>query len=70
MSVIVEVHWFHLDAKRTWIRSLGVGLMERGGTGPSVAEGVPCACRATATVPRKCAGVHELRGELGSVGRR
>ena len=33
--------------------------MERGGAGPSAAEGAPCACRATVTVLRGCAGMHE-----------
>ena len=32
---------------------------ERGVAGPSTAEGMPCACRATATVLRGCAGMHE-----------
>ena len=32
---------------------------ERGGAGPSAAEGAPCACRATATVLRGCASMHE-----------
>ena len=32
---------------------------ERGSAGPSAAEGAPCAWRATATVPRGCAGMHE-----------
>ena len=59
LGINVEVHWFHSDAKRTWIRSLGWVSTERGGAGPSAAESVPCACRATATVQRGCASMHE-----------
>ena len=58
-SAVVGVYWVRLDANRTWIRSLGqalVGTGRRGSVGDR--ERVQC-CRATATVQRGCAGVHE-----------
>ena len=58
-SAVVGVYWVRLDANRTWIRSLGqalVGTGRRGSVGGR--ERVQC-CRATATVQRGCAGVHE-----------
>ena len=58
-SAVVGVYCVCLDANRTWIRSLGqalVGTGRRGSVGGR--ERVQC-CRATATVQRGCAGVHE-----------
>ena len=56
MGVIVEVHRFHLGAKRAWIRVLWASSTERGGAGPSAAESALRACCATVTVPHACAG--------------
>ena len=58
-SAVVGVYWVRLDANLSWIRSLGqalVGTGRRGSVGGR--ERVQC-CRATATVQRGCAGVHE-----------
>ena len=43
---------------------------ERGWRGPSAAGSTFRACRATAMVPRACAGTAGTRGEPGGVGRR
>ena len=59
MSFNVEVYMLHLGTKRARIRSLGQALVRTGRRG-SVGgrERVQC-CRATATVQRGCAGMHE-----------
>ena len=70
LGINVEVHWFHSDAKRTWIRSLGWVSTERGGAGPSAVESVPSACRATATVQRGVLACMRPHGATRRIGRR
>ena len=70
LGINVEVHWFHSDAKRTWMRSLGWVPTERGGAGPSAAESVRSACRATATVQRGVLACMRPRGATRRIGRR
>ena len=70
LGINVEVHGFRLEAKPGWIRRSWVVSTERGGAGPSAAEGAPYACRATATVLQCALACMRPRGGLGGVGRR
>ena len=58
-SAVVGVYWVRLDANRTWIRSLGQALVGTGRRGSVGGRERVQGCRATATVQRGCAGVHE-----------
>ena len=70
LGFVVEVHRFHLGANQAWIRVLWASSTEWGGAGPSAAGSTFRACRATATVPRACAGTAGTRGEPRGLGRR
>ena len=56
LGINVEVYEFHLEANPCWIWRARLVSTERGGTGPSAAGSVLCACRAMATVLHACAG--------------
>ena len=58
-SAVVGVYWVRLDANRTWIRSLGQALVGTGRRGSVGGRERVQSCRATATVQRGCAGMHE-----------
>ena len=64
------VHWVRLGAKLAGIWVFRASSTERGWRGPLAAGSTFRACRATATVPRACAGMAGTRGEPGGVGRR
>ena len=64
------VQWVRLGAKLAGVWVFGSSSTERGWRGPSAAGSTFRACRATATVPRACAGMAGTRGEPGGVGRR
>ena len=68
LGINMEVYGFHLEANPGWIWRARLVSTERGGAGPSAAEGVPCACRATATVLRRVLACMKPRGGLGSIG--
>ena len=58
-SAIVGVYWVRFDANRTWIRSLGQALVGTGRRGSVGGIERIQGCRATATVARACASMHE-----------
>ena len=70
LNIVVGVPWFRLGANRVGIWWFRGSSMERGGAGPSAAEGAPYACRATATVLQGALACMRPRGGKGSVGRR
>ena len=70
LGINVEVYGFCLEANPGWIWRGRLVSTKRGGTGPSAAEGAPCACRATATVLRGALACMKPRRGLGSIGRR
>ena len=63
------VHWVRLGAKLAGIWVFRASSTEQGWRGPSATWSTFRACRATATVPRACAGTAGTRGEPGGVGR-